>query len=274
MPQTLILIVEIFDVWGMDFMGLFPSSFGHEYIFLVVDYVSKWLEAKATRKDDSKIVAEFIRTHIFVRFGTPRTIISGHGTHFCNQSIEALFRHYGLTHKVTVAYHPQANGQAEVSNREVKLILEKTVNSSRKDWIKRLDEALWAYYTIYKTPIGMPPYQLVYRKSCHLPVELEHKAWWAVKQCNMNMDAAGQNCMLQVQELEEIRNEDYESARVFKDKTKAYHDKNIHQKSFKEGQKVLLYHSKLKLFQGKLKSRWLGLFIVIKKHIHMEQWTL
>lgn len=145
MPQTPILTVEIFDVWGIDFMGPFPSSFGCEYILLAVDYVSKWLEAKATRKDDSKTVAEFVRTHIFVRFRTPRAIISDRGTHFYNRSIEALFCQYGVTHKVTVAYHPQANNQAEVSNREVKLILEKTVNPTRKDWSGRLDDALWAY---------------------------------------------------------------------------------------------------------------------------------
>ncbi|XP_062094103.1 uncharacterized protein LOC133800157 [Humulus lupulus] len=177
-------------------------------------------EAIATRTDNSKTVVDFIHSNIFVRFGTPKAILSDRGTHFCNKSIEALFRHYSVTLKVKVAYHPQANGQAEVSNREIKLILEKAVNPNQKDWSTRLDDALWVYCRAYKTPI------------------------------------------------EEIHNESYESSRIYKEKTKAFHDKHILRKSFVEGQKVLMYHSRLKLFPGKLKSRWLGLFIVTKVFPH------
>ncbi|XP_052117757.1 uncharacterized protein LOC127747664 [Arachis duranensis] len=155
---------------------------------------------------------------------------------------------------------------------ELKRIPEKTVSVSRKDWSRKLDDALWVYRTVYKTPIGMFPYQLVYGKACHLPFELEHKSYWAIRYLNLDSEAVGIKRMLRLNELDEFRYSAYENVKLYKERNKLLHDKKIAIRVFELGQRVLLYNSRLKFFPGKLKSRWSGPFVVTRAspYGHME----
>ncbi|CAA7019104.1 unnamed protein product [Microthlaspi erraticum] len=256
------LEVEAFDVWGVDFMGHFPSSYGNLYILVVVDYVSKWVEALASPTNDAKVVLNMFKSVIFPRFGVPRVVISDGGSHFINRTFDNLLKRHGVKHKMASPYHPQTSGQVELSNREIKNILRKTACTTGKDWSAKLDDVLWAYRTAYKTPLGTTPFNLVYGKACHLPVELENKAAWAVKQMNYDVKSAAERRNMQLVELDEIKHLAYDCSKIYKERTKAYHDKNILKRNFSQGDQVLLFNSMLKLFPEKLKSRWSGPFVI------------
>ncbi|GJW61977.1 reverse transcriptase domain-containing protein [Tanacetum coccineum] len=196
-------------------------------------------------------------------FGVPKALISDRGTYFCTSQLEKALLRYEVTHRISTAYHPQSNGQTEVTNRAIKCILERSVRYNPKDWSKKLNDALWAFRTAYKTPTGCTPFRMVYGKACHLPVEIEHKAYSALKQCNMDLTAAVKHCFMELNELIELRHKAYENTRIYKERTKKWHDSRLREnKDFKNGDKVLLFSSRLKLHPGKLNSKWTGPFIV------------
>ncbi|GJS12365.1 reverse transcriptase domain-containing protein [Tanacetum coccineum] len=171
MPLTNIQVCEIFNVWGIDFIGPFPKSHKFEYILVVVDYVSKWAEAQALPTNDARVVITFLKK-LFCHFGMPKALISDRGTHFCNKIMEKTMKRYGVSHRFSTSYHPQRSGQVENTNRALKIILEKTVKENPTIWSRKLDNALWAFRTAYKTPTGTTPYKLIYGKNCHLPFEI------------------------------------------------------------------------------------------------------
>ena len=145
MPQSGVLVVELFDVCGIDFMGPFPPLHNNFYILMAVDYVSKWAEAIGSPTNGSNVVLKFLKKNIFTRFGTPRALLSDNDTHFCSKPLESLLKKYGIFHKVAMPYHLQTSGWVKLSNRKLKNILEKTVDQTRKDWSLKVDDALWAY---------------------------------------------------------------------------------------------------------------------------------
>nr|GEV95928.1 reverse transcriptase domain-containing protein [Tanacetum cinerariifolium] len=194
MPQNSIQICEIFDVWGIDFMGPFLSLRGNKYILVAFDYLSKRFKAKALPTNNARVVCKFLKS-LFARFGAPRAIIS--------------------------------------------------------------DRA-------YKTPIRCTPYKLVYGKACHLPMELEHKFYWALKQANFDLAVAGDHRKIQLNELNELRDHAYENSLIYKEKTKRIHDSKIKNRVFNVGDRVLLFNLRLKIFSGKLKTRWSGPFTITK----------
>nr|GEU87387.1 reverse transcriptase domain-containing protein [Tanacetum cinerariifolium] len=199
---------------GIDFMGPFPSSRGNKYILVAVDYLSKWVEAKALPTNDARVICMFLKS-LFARFGTPRAIISDRG-------------------------------------------------QNRASWSDKLDDAPWAFRTAYKTPIECTPYKLVYGKACHLPMELKHKAYWALKQTNFDLTIAGDHRKIQLNELNELRDQAYENSLIYKEKTKIIHDSKIKNRVFNVDDRVLLFNSSLKIFSSKLKTHWSRPFTIAK----------
>nr|GEW72539.1 hypothetical protein [Tanacetum cinerariifolium] len=201
---------------GIDFMGPFLNSKGNKYIFVAVDYLSKWVEAKALPTNNARVVVKFLKS-LFSQFGTPKAIISDHGTHFCNDQFAKVMSKYGVTHRLSTTYHPQTSGQVEVTNRGLKRILERTVGENRALWIDKLDIALWAFRTAFKTHRGCTSYRLVYGKSCHLPLELQHKAYWA-----LNLKTTGDHRKLHLNELHDLQDQAYVNSLIYKRGRRSY----------------------------------------------------
>nr|GEW76529.1 reverse transcriptase domain-containing protein [Tanacetum cinerariifolium] len=250
------------------------EPWGNKYILVEVDYVFKWIEAQELPINDARVVVKFLKG-LFARFGVPKALISDRGTYFCNSQLEKALLKYKVSHKISTAYHSQTNGQTKVTNMAIKRILERSVGYNPKDWSEKLNDALWTFRTAYKTPTGCTLFRMVYGKACHLSVEIDHKAYWALKQCNMDLTAIAKNRFMELNELMELRDGAYENTRIYKERTKRWHDSRIHRdKNFINGDKVLLFNSRLKLHLRKLKSKCEEASLVVKRPLDASKDTL
>nr|GEY09726.1 reverse transcriptase domain-containing protein [Tanacetum cinerariifolium] len=216
-------VKKVFDV-GFFWPLIYRDA--HEMIKTCVDYLFKWVKAKALPTNDARVVVKFLKS-LFSRFGIPWAIINDRGTHFCNDQFTKVMIKYGVTHRLATAYHPQTSGQVEI-------------------------------------PIRCTPYKLVYGKSCLLQIELEHRAYWALKHVNCDLETVGDHHNLQLNELSELRDQAYENSVIYKERTKKLHDSKIKNCIFNVGNQVLLFNSRLKIFSGKLKTRWSGPFTITR----------
>uniref|UniRef100_A0A8I6Z2W6 Integrase catalytic domain-containing protein n=1 Tax=Hordeum vulgare subsp. vulgare TaxID=112509 RepID=A0A8I6Z2W6_HORVV len=207
------LAIEPFDVWGFDFIVPFPSCNGYTHILVDVAY---GVETIPTSSVDRNTSIKMHKDIIFPRFGVPRYLMTDGGSYFIHGAFRKLLAKYDVNHRIASPYHPQSSGQVELNNQEIKLILQKTVNRAKKNWYKKLDDDLWAYRTAYKNPMGMSPYKMVYGKSCR-PLELENKAYWAIKELNYDFKLAREKRLFDISSVDEWRTQAYENAKLFKE---------------------------------------------------------
>nr|GEX90709.1 hypothetical protein [Tanacetum cinerariifolium] len=260
---------EINESFPLETLKLF-STRGNSSIPWFADFANFHAENFVVKGMASQQKSEFFKDvkHYFwddpflFKICADQVIRSDRGTHFDNDQFAKVMQKFGVTHCLATPYHRQTSGQVEVSNRGLKRILERTVGENRASWSDKLDDTLWAFRTAYKTPIGCSPYKLVYEKACHLPIELEHKAYWALKHANFDLKTAGNHRKVQLNKLNELRDQAYENSLIYKEKTKRLHDSKIKDRVFNISDRVLLFNSRLNIFSDKLKSYWSGPFTI------------
>jgi hypothetical protein len=266
-PLTPIIPLAPFEKWGIDFIGpIHPvSTRKKRYIILATDYATKWVEAKATRKNDAETSASFLFEEIMMRFGHPLELVSDRGTHFLNDVIVDLTDKYLIKHRKTTPYNPKANGLTERANGIIGKILNKVVSAHKTDWDRKLPSAIHAYNTTEKTTTGKTPYFLVFGQEAVHGVELQVETFRVMAARNAESRHETLPRLLAIEELEEVRNAALERTKGVQTKRKEDYDRKIPaDHGIREGGLVLLYDNRHKDFPGKLHTRWMGPFRVTR----------
>ncbi|MCO5554804.1 hypothetical protein L7F22_008339 [Adiantum nelumboides] len=262
MPLRPMMGTRAFAKWGIDFVGpIAPLAykFHAQYIIVAIDYLTKWVEAKATTKNDAKTTAQFLYENIFTRYGLPIEIVSDRETHFINEVIENLLDKFMVIHQKSAPYHPQANGQAESTNKILVRVLTKVVSESRADWDQKLHSALWTYRVAYKTSIGTTPFNMVYGIQAILPLEFLIPTLRVAKELEWTRHELSEQ--LEVQEkLDETKLRAMASIYAQKRNMKSFFDQHVINKEFATWDYILMYT--LKQHSKKLQKRGNGPYVI------------
>ncbi|MCO5567076.1 hypothetical protein L7F22_020761 [Adiantum nelumboides] len=243
MPLHPIKVTQPFQKWGLDFVGpISPAARNtrSRYIIVATDYVTKWAEAKASRKADAITTAKFLFENIIARFGCPFEIVSDNGTHFINEVIKELTSNFMISHHKSTPYYPQANGQAESTNKTLISVLTKTVEAHRTDWDLKFTSALWAYRTAYKVAINCTPFKMVYGQEAVMPWEFVIPSLRVASQEGWDGNPLVERLYI-LERLEEERQLAVYNGLIEKNRRKKWFDCHLKDKDIKVGDKVLMY---------------------------------
>jgi hypothetical protein len=265
MPLQPQVLVEPFDKWGMEFISLIdPPSGKKRHILVCTDYMTKWDEVKAMKDATKQNVVAFLQECIFSRFGYPREIVTNQGPQFTSRIIEEIMKEHNIHHRKSTPYHPQANGQAEVTNQELENILTIEISMNKKNWSKKLIEVAWAYNITWNTTTGLTPFELVYGKKVMLPIEFEYWTLRTITELDTDLPSTQREILSELNALDEYIMQILFNTEVVNQQRKYWHDKKVKNNKFKEGDWTLLYDSRFKDFKGNLMTKWLGLYTIEK----------
>ena len=268
MPHQPILPLDPFQKWGLDFVGPFKppaARTGNKYIIVATDYCTKWVEAKALRDNTAASTAKFVYEHLWCRYGCPIELVSDQGGHFINHIIRELTHHYAVVHKKSTPYYPQANGLAESTNKILQTILKKIVNENRTDWDNKLQSALWAYRTSFKTSIQSTPFRMAFGLEAVMPIEFQVPSLRVQVKARLPEAQSEQYRLEQLLELGEDRITSMAQLEQRQRQRKAFVDRHRKglEKELSIGKPVLLFQTRLGSMPGKLRFRWTGPFWII-----------
>ena len=261
MPLNPQVTLQAFDKWAIDFVGpINPlgKRTTSRYVITTIDNLTKWTEAKLVKDYSATTIMQFIFQNILKRFGCPRILMSDQGTHFLNQTIEALIEKFQVFHQKSTPYHPQDNGTVEAFNKFLEHALTKVCNINKDDWNLRIPTVLWDYRTTCKKLTGNTPFKLAYGKDVVMPMEYIVPSLGIAMLIDMENEETLSERLMHVVELEEGRFIARFHKQVQKKREKAWHDRHIKHKTFKEGDLIFLYYSKFVMFPGKFFMQWLG----------------